>query len=30
VDVAEEKAWPWVRICLAAVWLQYRPEFKAK
>jgi len=27
VDVADEQAWPWVRIALACVWLCHRPSF---
>ena len=28
VDVADEQAWPWVRIALACVWLCHRPSFR--
>jgi len=27
LDVADEQAWPWVRIALACVWLCHRPAF---
>ncbi len=28
VDVADERVWPWVRLALAAIWLERRPDFK--
>ena len=30
VDVADDNAWPWVRLALAAFWLRNRPQFNYK
>lgn len=29
LDVADDRAWPWVRLALASVWLRFRPMVKA-
>lgn len=30
LDVADESAWPWIRIALAATWVRFRPVFNFK